>query len=146
MHRSQGRTPLCTRCSLGTGSHSSDCRARFKVIWTKELAEAEVPIRAEAEDATRAVDAVPIDPNVREGESVEPAAAAGGQLAAMEANTDPVVERAGGAAHQPDVSQAQPMEVSLEQRVTTGATKCTAETQLTPHSVEGYIRGLRNSD
>ena len=36
-----GRTPLCTRCSLGTGSHSSDCRPRFEVIWTKELAEAE---------------------------------------------------------------------------------------------------------
>ena len=33
-----GRTPPCTRCSLGTGSHSSDCRARFESIWTKELA------------------------------------------------------------------------------------------------------------
>ena len=38
--------------------------------------------------ANRTVDAVPIDPNVRVSESVEPAAAAGGQPAAMEANTD----------------------------------------------------------
>ena len=91
-----GRTPLCTTCSLGRGSHSSDCRARFEAIWTKELAEAEVPIRAEAEVANRAVDAVPIDPNVRGSEPVEPAAAAGGQPAAMEVSTDPVVKRAGG--------------------------------------------------
>ena len=90
-----GRTLLCTRCSLGTGSHSSDCRARFESIWTKELAEAEVPIRVEAEVANRAVDAVPIDPNARVSEPGEPAAAADGQPAAMEANTDPVVERAG---------------------------------------------------
>ena len=79
-----GRTPL------GKGSHSSDCRARFDATWTKELAEAEV--------GNRAVDAVPIDPNGRVSEPVEPAAAAGGQLAAMEVSTDPVVERAGGAA------------------------------------------------
>ena len=38
------------------------------------------------------------------------------------------------------------MEVSLEQRVTTGATKRAAETQLTPNSVEGYIGGLRSFD
>ena len=64
-----GRNPLCTRCSLGTGSHSSSCRARFKVIRTKELAEAEVPTFAEAEVANRAVDSVPIDPNVRISEA-----------------------------------------------------------------------------
>ena len=63
----------------------------------------------------------------------------------MEVNTDPVVERAGGAAPQPDVIQAQPMEVWLEQRVTTGA-KRTAETQLTPNSVEFHIGGLRSFD
>ena len=40
-----GRTPLCTKCSFGAGSHASDCRARFEAIWTKELVEAEVPIR-----------------------------------------------------------------------------------------------------
>ena len=40
---------------------------------------------AEAEVANCTVDAVPIDPNVRVS---EPAAAAGGQPAAMEANTD----------------------------------------------------------
>ena len=65
MLNKHGPTPLCTRCSLGTGSHSSDCRARFYSIWTEKLAEAEVPIRAEAEVAHPAVDEVPIDPNVR---------------------------------------------------------------------------------
>ena len=64
----------------------------------QELSEAEVPIRVEAEVANRAVDAVPIDPNVRVSEPVEPAAAAGGQPAVMEVNTDPVIQRAGGAA------------------------------------------------
>ena len=131
-------------------------------MWTKELAEAEVPICVEAEVANRVVDVVPMDPNVRVSEPVEPAAeaadAAGGQPVAMEVKTtneqtgtrklvrNPVVERAGGAAPQPDVSQAQPIEVSLEQRVTTGATKRAAETQLTPNSVEGYIGGLRSFD
>ena len=115
-------------------------------LWTQYLAEAEVPIRAEAEVANCAVDAVPIDPNVRVSEPVEPAAATGGQPAAMEVNTDPVVERVGGAAPQPDVSRARPMEVSLEQRVTTGASKRRAKTQLTPNSVEGYIGGLRTFD
>ena len=141
-----GRKPLCTRCLLGTGSHSSDCRARLEAIWTKELAEAEVPIRAEAEVAKRAVDAAPSDPNVRVSEPVEPAAAAGGQPVAMEVNTDPVVEWAGGAAPRPDVSPAQPMEVSLEQRVTKEARKRAAETQLTRNSVEGYIGCLRSFD
>ena len=43
---------------------------------------------AEAKVANRTHDAVPIDPNVRVNEPVEPVAAAGGLLAAMEANTD----------------------------------------------------------
>ena len=59
-----GRTPLLTR-SLGTRPHSSDRRARSESIWTKELAEAEVPIRAEAEVANLSVKEVPIDPHVR---------------------------------------------------------------------------------
>ena len=75
---------------------------------------------------------------MRVSDPVEPTAAAGGQPAAMEVNTDPVVERAGGAASQ------QPMEVSLEQRVTTGATKRTAETQLTPNSIKMYKRDVSN--
>ena len=48
---------------------------------------------------------LPIDPNVRDSAAVEPAAAAGGQPAAMEVSTDPVVSRACGAAPQPDVSR-----------------------------------------
>ena len=50
------RTPLRTRCSMGTGSHLSDCRVRFESIVTKELAEAEVPIRTEAEATNRVVE------------------------------------------------------------------------------------------
>ena len=100
---------------MGTGSRSSDCRARFDAIWSKELAEAEVPIRVEAE------------------------------VAAMEVNRDPVVDRVGVAAPEPDVSQAQPTQVSRE-RGTTGGAKRAAETHLTPNSVEGYIGGLRNFD
>ena len=41
-----GRTPHCTRCALGTGAHTSECRARFEAMWTKELAEAQVANRA----------------------------------------------------------------------------------------------------
>ena len=53
---------------------------------------------------------------MRVSEPVEPAAAgaAGGQSAVMEV-------KAGGAAPQADVGQPQPMEVSPEQRGTTGA-------------------------
>ena len=45
-----------------------------------------------------------------------------------------------------DESQLQPMEVSLDRSATTGATKRTAETQLTPNTVEGYIGGPRSFD
>ena len=80
---------------------------------------------------------------MRDSAAVEPAAAGGGQ---PQVSTDPVVERAGRAAPQPDVSQVQPMEVPLDQRAATGATKRTAETQVTPNTVEGYIGGLRSFD
>ena len=69
-----GRTPLCTRCALGTGAHSSECRARCEAIWTKELAEAEA--------ANRADDSIPAGPEVKEIESLEVTEAAG-QLLAM---------------------------------------------------------------
>ena len=52
-----GRTPLCTKCALDTGAHSSECRARFEIIWTKELAEAEI--------ASRVADSIPSGPYVR---------------------------------------------------------------------------------
>ena len=64
-----GRTPFCTRCSLGTGAHSSECRAPFEAIWTKELAEAEV--------ANRADDSIPMGPDARENEPLESTEAAG---------------------------------------------------------------------
>ena len=125
-----GRTPLCTRCVLGTGAHSSVCRARFENIWTKELAKAAV--------ANRADDIIPKGPDVKESESLESTEATG-QLAAMEVmSTDQVVERAGGASPQLDEEQVQPMDVSMDQSATTGAKrKRSAETQLTPNSVEG---------
>ena len=87
---------------------------------------------------------------------MEPAAAAGGQLASIEVNTDgqrdvrgnttdgqpstrkfarnPVVERGGGAAPQPDVSQAQPFDVPLDQMATATAT----------NNVESGIGDLRS--
>ena len=114
-----GRTPLCTECSLGTGSHSSDCRVRFESTWTRELAEAEGPVLAAAEVANRAVDAVPMDPNVRVSEPMDPAVAASGQPVSMEVNTtkeqtgtkkiaqNSVVEREGGAAPQPELRNVQ---------------------------------------
>ena len=88
-------------------------------IWIKEFAEAEV--------ANRTVDVVPIDPNMRSRELVEPAAAVGGQPAAMDKNTsndqagtrkrvrNPVVERAGRASCQLDENQLQTMDMSLNQ-------------------------------
>ena len=56
------RTALCTRCAWDTGAQ---CRARFEIIWSKVIAAGDV--------ANRTVDAVPIDPNVRVSEPVEPA-------------------------------------------------------------------------
>ena len=63
-----------------------------------------------------------------------------------EVNTDQVVERAGGASPHLDENQSQPMEVSLDQSATTGATKRRAETQLTPNNVDCKIGGLRSFD
>ena len=80
--------------------------------------------------------AVPRDLDVRDSAAV----------AMEEVSTDQVVERAGGAAPQLDESQLQPMEVSLDQRAATGATKRTEETPLTPNTVEGCIGGMRSFD
>ena len=116
--------PLCTRCAWDTEVH---CRTRFEIMWTKEFAGTQV--------ANRIVDAGPIDPTVRVGNSVEPAAAASGQPAAMERNTtndqtgtrklerNPVVERDGGASCRLDENQLQTMDVSLNQNATSIATK-----------------------
>ena len=132
------RTPLCTRCALGTEAHSSECRARFEIIWTKELAEAEI--------TSRAADSVPSSPAAREIGSLEFTEATGQPVEMKGVSTDQVVERAGGASPQLDEEQVQPMDVSLNQSVTTSATKRRAETQLTPNNVESYIAGLRSFD
>ena len=57
---------------------------------------------------------------------------------------NPVGERAGGAAPQPDVSQARPMDVSLDQKATTTDTKERTATQLTSGNVEIGICDLRS--
>ena len=57
---------------------------------------------------------------------------------------NPVVERAGGAAPLPDVSQARPMDVSLDQKALTTDTKQRAVTQLTSNTVESGIGDLRS--
>ena len=112
-------------------------------MWTKECADAEV--------ANRIVDAVPIDPTARVGDSVEPAAAASGQPAAMERNTtndqtgtrnlarNPVVEGDDRASCQPDENQLQTVDVSLDQKTTTTATKQRAATQLATNNVESGV-------
>ena len=137
-------TPLCTKCAWCTGAH---CRARFEISWTKEL--------AEAETASHAGDSILSSPDVREIESLKSTEATG-QTVAMEVNTtdgqtstrklvrNPVVERAGGAAPQSDVSQAQPMDVSLDQQATATAAKQRAGTQLTANNVESGIGDLRS--
>ena len=56
---------------------------------------------------------------------------------------NPVVERTGGAAPQPDVSQAQTMDVSLNQKATTTATMQRAGTTAT-RNVESGIGDLRS--
>ena len=137
------RTPLCTKCVWDTRAH---CRARFELIWTKEL--------AEEETASDAGESALLSPDVREIESFKNPGATG-QTAAMEKNTtnnrtgtrklvqNPVVDRAGGAALQSDVSQAQPMDVSLDQKATTTAAKQRAGTQLTTNNVESGIGDLK---
>ena len=133
-----GRAPLCTRCALGTEAHSSECRARFEIIWIKELAEAEI--------TSRAADSVASGPDVREIGSLEFTEATRRPVEMEGVSTDQVVERAGGASPQLDEEQVQSIDVSLGQSATTSATKRRAETEFTPNSVEGYIGGLRSFD
>ena len=63
-----GRIPLCSRCALDTGA-SSVCRARFDIIWTKELAGAEI--------ASRVADSIPSGPDEREIKSFKSTEATG---------------------------------------------------------------------
>ena len=105
--------------------------ARFEIIWTKELAEAEI--------TSRAADSVPSGPDAREIGSLELPEATRQPVEMVWVSTDQVVDRAGGASPQLDEEQVQPMDVSLDQSATTSATMRRAETPLTPNSVEGYI-------
>ena len=98
--------PLCTKCAWDTGAH---CRARFEIIWTKEL--------AEAETASHAVDSILLSPG------------ATGRTVAMEMNTDQIDERDGGASWQGDENQLPTLDVSLDQKAATTATKQRAGTQ-----------------
>ena len=83
---------------------------------------------------------------MREIESLEFPEATGQPVEMEGVSTDQVVERAGGASPQLDEEHVQPMDVSLDQSVTTSATKRRAEIQLTLNNVEGYIGGLRSFD
>ena len=115
------RTPLCTRCAWDTGAH---CRARFEIIWTKEL--------AEAETASHAADSIPSGPDVMEIESLKSTGATGQSFAMEEVNTGQIVEReAETSGH-------------LDQNATTITTKQSAGTQLTTNNVEVGIGGLRS--
>ena len=111
---------------------------------------------AAAETVSHAGDSVLPSPDVSEIESLTNPGATG-QTAAMNRNTtdnrtgirklvrNPVVERAGGAAPQADVSQAQTMNVSRDQKATTTATKQRAGTQVTTNNVESGI-GIKLSE
>ena len=127
-----------TRCALDTGAHSLECRARFDIVWTKEL--------PEAETASRAADSIPSGPDVRELELLKSTEATGQLVAMEEVITNQVVERDGKVSRQLDENQLEPMDVSLDQNATTVATKQRAGTQLTPNNVEGGIGGLRSFD
>ena len=103
---------------------------------------------------------------MRVSEPLESVAAAGGQPAKMEMNTDvkgdiggnatndqtgtkklvrnPAVERDGGASCQLDSHQLQPMDVSLDRKVTTTSTKQKAGTQWTTNNVESCFGGLKS--
>ena len=63
-------TPIYTRFTLDTEVHSSECRVRFKSIWIKELAKAEI--------ANRTDDCMPSSPDVREIESLKSTCCDGG--------------------------------------------------------------------
>ena len=67
-----------------------------------------------------------------------------GQTSTKKLVRNPVVERAGGAAPLPDVSQARPMDVLLDQKALTTDTKQRAVTQLTSNTVESGIGDLRS--
>ena len=84
------RTPLCTRCVWNTGAN---CRTRFEIIWTKEL--------AEAETASHAADSILSSPRTT-----------GQTVATEEVSTGQSVERGGGASCQLDENQLQSMTVS----------------------------------
>ena len=126
------RTPLCTNCAWDTGAH---CRARFGIVWTKEFAEAEA--------ASHAVDSILSSPDVREIESFKSTGATR-QTVAMEVNTDQIDERDGGASWQRDEHQLPTMDVTLDQKATTTATKQRARTQLTTNNVESGTGDLRS--
>ena len=82
------RTPLCTRCVWDTGAN---CRTRFEIIWTKEL----------AETASHAADSILSSPRTT-----------GQTVATEEVSTDQSDERGGGASCQLDENQLQSMTVS----------------------------------
>ena len=67
-----------------------------------------------------------------------------GQTSTRKFVRNPVVERAGGAALHPDVSQARPMDVSLDQKAITTDTMQRTGTQLISNNVGSGIGDLRS--
>ena len=98
---------------------------RFEASWTGEI--------SAADSAGRAADRIPSGPDVKEREPSEVTEAVE-QPAVMEGGSaDQVVEGAGEASLQLEEDQLQPMDTTQSQSPTTGATKRSAETQLTPN-------------
>ena len=102
-------------------AHSFKRRARFEIIWIKELIEAEI--------ASCTDDSVPSDPEVRAVELLKMMEATG-QPAIVEVHTVQVVERAGGVSRQLDGNQSQPVEVSLGRSTITGVTKAKSRNKI----------------
>ena len=115
-----GRTPLCTSLDWVQEHTRPSVELDSKPFGRKNFVEAEI--------ASRADDSIPSGPNVREIESFKSTEATGQPVTMEEVNTDQFVERHGGASPQLDEEQVQPMNVSLDQSATTGATKRRAET------------------
>ena len=85
--------------------------ARFEIIWTQELADAETAKRADHEPVSgnrcKAADSISVGPGVKEIESLKTKETTGKLVTVEEVNTDQVVERDGGPSRQLDENQLQ---------------------------------------
>ena len=94
-----GCTLFCTICALDAGTHLFECRARFEIIWTEDIDEAEI--------ASCTDDSISSNPEVREIESLK----IQGNITTTCYDEESDVERAGGVLRQLNVNQLQRLEI-----------------------------------